>query len=165
MDAEVLIRVAGEDDIDIIKSLAEHIWPATYERMLSPEQIRYMMDLFYSDKSLREQMERHTFLVAEIETAPVGFASYSSTLEKGVDKLQKIYIDPGLQGKGIGKAMIAFIVDRQKALGSRALHLNVNRNNKARLFYEKLGFKIIREEDIDIGGNYWMNDYVMRLEF
>jgi ribosomal protein S18 acetylase RimI-like enzyme len=40
--------------------------------------------------------------------------------------------------------------------------LNVNRNNEAKEFYKKLGFKIIREEDIPIG-QYWMNDYVMRL--
>jgi hypothetical protein len=37
----------------------------------------------------------------------------------------------------------------------------MNRNNKARQFYEKNGFIIIKEEDIDIGNNYFMNDYVM----
>jgi ribosomal protein S18 acetylase RimI-like enzyme len=42
--------------------------------------------------------------------------------------------------------------------------LNVNRYNPAKDFYEKLGFKIILEEDIPIG-QYWMNDYVMRLTF
>ena len=28
-------------------------------------------------------------------------------------------------------------------------------------FYEKLGFTVIKEEDIDIGNGYLMNDYVM----
>jgi ribosomal protein S18 acetylase RimI-like enzyme len=44
------------------------------------------------------------------------------------------------------------------------LDLNVNRNNQAKHFYEKIGFNVIREEDIPIGP-YWMNDYVMRIEF
>ena len=39
--------------------------------------------------------------------------------------------------------------------------LNVNRRNKAKQFYEHLGFTIISEEDIDIGQGYFMNDYVM----
>jgi ribosomal protein S18 acetylase RimI-like enzyme len=39
--------------------------------------------------------------------------------------------------------------------------LNVNRYNKARFFYEKLGFVIMKEEDIDIGSGYYMIDYVM----
>ena len=28
-------------------------------------------------------------------------------------------------------------------------------------FYKKNGFQIIREEDVDIGNGYYMNDYVM----
>jgi hypothetical protein len=40
----------------------------------------------------------------------------------------------------------------------------VNRYNKAKGFYEKLGFKVIGKEDIDIGNGYLMNDYVMQLE-
>ena len=42
------------------------------------------------------------------------------------------------------------------------LDLNVNRHNQAQEFYKKLGFKIIREEDVPVG-QYFMNDYVMRL--
>ncbi|RZM14506.1 MAG: GNAT family N-acetyltransferase, partial [Pedobacter sp.] len=32
---------------------------------------------------------------------------------------------------------------------------------QARGFYEKLGFQVIREEDIDIGNGFYMNDFVM----
>lgn len=48
-----------------------------------------------------------------------------------------------------------------KNLGAENLDLNVNRYNKARFFYEKVGFVIIKEEDIPMG-EYWMNDFVMR---
>jgi diamine N-acetyltransferase len=41
------------------------------------------------------------------------------------------------------------------------LDLNVNRHNPAKSFYEKIGFTVLREEDVPIGP-YWMNDYVMR---
>jgi hypothetical protein len=38
----------------------------------------------------------------------------------------------------------------------------VNRYNPAKDFYGKRGFTIVYTEDIDIGGGYFMNDYVMR---
>jgi ribosomal protein S18 acetylase RimI-like enzyme len=42
-----------------------------------------------------------------------------------------------------------------------ALLLNVNRNNSALNFYQRLGFTIQRKEDIAIGNGYLMEDYVM----
>jgi hypothetical protein len=43
--------------------------------------------------------------------------------------------------------------------------LNVNKYNKAKFFYEKLGFTITKEEVIDIGNDYVMDDYVMGIKF
>jgi len=39
----------------------------------------------------------------------------------------------------------------------------VNRYNKAKDFYEKAGFIIKETADIEIGGGFFMNDYVMEL--
>ena len=76
-------------------------------------------------------------------------------------KLHKIYILATQQGKGTGKFVIDHIIKEIKLQGAIALQLQVNRNNKARSFYEKLGFVVIDEADFDIGNGYFMNDYVM----
>lgn len=47
-------------------------------------------------------------------------------------------------------------------MNATVLELNVNRQNKARIFYEKFGFVIVEEKDIPIGNGYFMNDYVMQ---
>jgi catechol-2,3-dioxygenase len=39
--------------------------------------------------------------------------------------------------------------------------LNVNRFNKAKNFYEKIGMNICKVEDIEIGNGYFMEDFVM----
>ena len=65
------------------------------------------------------------------------------------------------QGKGTGKALIDYIENQAKVNHDTALFLNVNKNNSAIQFYEKVGFKIIKEEIIDIGNSYVMDDYVM----
>jgi ribosomal protein S18 acetylase RimI-like enzyme len=65
---------------------------------------------------------------------------------------------------GFGRALIVDVVDRLRQRDLHMLDLNVNRFNPALHFYKKIGFRVIREEDVPIGP-YWMNDYVMRLEF
>ncbi len=157
------VRDATIEDIPLIRRLTNIIWPATYSTILSREQIEYMLEMMYSSESLKKQMEElhHQFLLCYDDDEAVGFASYSPTGE-GIYKLHKIYVLPNQQGKGIGKFIVAHIVDAIQPRGAVALDLNVNRHNPAKTFYEKLGFTVIRDEDIDIGGSYWMNDFVMR---
>jgi ribosomal protein S18 acetylase RimI-like enzyme len=163
MENELVVRKADEDDINTIGYLAQVIWPETYADILSPEQIDYMMKLFYSPASLAKQMKKHAFLVAELDEEAVGFASYSITQQPGIYRLHKLYVLTGMKGRGIGSALLRFILEDLQPGNITSLELNVNRYNSARLFYEKLGFEVLREEDIDIGNGFQMNDYVMRL--
>ncbi|MBS1918399.1 MAG: GNAT family N-acetyltransferase [Bacteroidetes bacterium] len=162
MHPGISIRFAGTEDINIIGFLAQQIWPATYAGILEEEQLNYMLNLFYSPSSLKKQIleDNHIFLIIEDDEEPVGFASYSF-ISQGIYKLHKIYVLPNQQGKGLGKTIVDFIVNEIKPLNATALQLNVNRHNKAKNFYERLGFTVIKEEDINIGNNYFMNDYVM----
>lgn len=165
MEETLSIRPGDLEDINTIGFLAQQIWPDTYRNILSPEQMQYMMNLFYSPASLRGQMveEHHQFLIVEQEEEAIGFASWSAITEPGIFKLHKIYVLPGRQGKGLGRALLQFIFDAIRPEGATSLRLNVNRHNTARQFYERMGFAVIREEDIDIGKGYFMNDYVMEI--
>lgn len=166
MESELEIRMADMDDINTIGYLAQQIWPKAYGNILKPGQLEYMLNLIYSPDALRKQMSgHHQFLIAELDSIPVGFASYS-LIEKGVYKLHKLYVLPEVHGRGIGKGLLDFVSEEVLAKGARTLRLNMNRQNEAKKFYEKYGFRIIKEEDVDIGNNFFMNDYVMekRLE-
>ena len=163
MEQEVAIRQADLDDINTIGFLAQQIWPHAYGAILSKEQLGYMLHLIYNPAALKDQMlkQHHHFLVAELDEEPVGFASFSPAPEKGVYKLHKLYVRTDIQGRGLGKALINAVLEEIQPRQAQALLLNVNRHNNARNFYEKLGFRIIKEENIDIGSGYFMNDYVM----
>lgn len=164
MNQQLVIHTAHEQDIPIIQQLAHQIWPVTYGSLMSADRLQYMLQLIYSVEALQHQMQElgHTFLLATIGEQPVGFASFSATAAPNIYKLHKIYISTHIQGKGIGKSLVDEVVDRITPLQAVALILNVKRDNPARSFYEKLGFVITREEDIDIGNGYFMNDYVMK---
>ena len=155
------IKNATVKDIPLIRELTFNIWPQTYAASLSPDQISYMLDMMYSESSLQQQMNNGSRFVFVYENeVPVGFAAYFLK-EPSVFKLDKIYILPSQQGKGTGRFVIDHIIDEIKKKGATALQLQVKRDNKARYFYEKLGFNIIEEKDFDIGNGYFMKDYIM----
>jgi GNAT superfamily N-acetyltransferase len=175
-DETLSIRPGELEDINTIGFLAQQIWPETYGAILPAEQLQYMLNLFYSPASLRKQMveEQHQFLIVEDEDEAIGFASWgvasggvaseNPTAEPGVYKLHKLYVLPGQQGKGLGRALLQYIFEAIRPEGASLLRLNVNRYNKARQFYEKMGFAVVKEEDVAIGNNYFMNDYVMEIK-
>jgi len=161
--ADLTIVKASQKDIPLIQQLTYAVWPQTYKDILTPEQDDYMLNMMYSVNALTKQMnEGHQFIFVKEADQFIAFASYAY-YKPFVYKLHKIYALPDQQGKGIGKFIISYIAAEIKPLGATALQLNVNRYNKAKGFYEKLGFKVICEEDIDIGNGYLMNDYVMEL--
>ena len=158
------VHKATAADIPLIRELTFEIWPKTYNSIISKEQIVYMLDLMYNPAVLQKQMDEDgcTFIIVYDDKEPVAFASYIET-ELQLWKLNKIYILPSQQGKGTGKFIINYIVDEIKNKQAKALQLQVNRQNNAKDFYERLGFKIIQTANFDIGNGYFMNDYVMEL--
>jgi len=162
-----LITSATPADIPVVRRIALDTWPTAYGEILSAEQLHYMLDLMYSEQALVEQMETHghRFLLAHIGSEALGFTSFASVAETpGHVRLHKLYVLPGQQGKGIGHALLAAVVEAAKAAGHRRLELNVNRFNPALEFYKRAGFRVLRDEVIDIGHGYVMDDHVLELD-
>ena len=160
------IREATVKDVETIRSLAKEIWYDTYLPILAEAQLEYMLGDIYSTKKLSTQIKNNeqTFLLLLEDEQVVAFAAYSPREEDAdIYKLHKIYCLPATQGKGYGKVLINTVCEAVIKAGKHLLELNVNRHNKAKDFYERMGFKVMYEEDVPIGP-YFMNDYVMRKE-
>jgi len=162
----ITIAKATVADLKNITEIAHKTWPLTYGEILSPAQLEYMLNAFYSDVALRANMGNgHEFILAKEDDICLGFASFEHHHKNGnTTKIHKIYILPETQGKGIGKLLIDTIAQFAKENNSNSLLLNVNRFNKALTFYQKIGFKIIEEIDIELEHGYLMEDYVMEKE-
>lgn len=160
------IRPATLVDADCIVKMAHHTWWPTYKDILTTEQITYMLEVIYVSDIVSGQIDQGTqqYLILEEDGEPVAFAAYSPREENAdIYKLHKLYCLPKTQGKGYGKLLVDAVIEATKKAGKKVLELNVNRHNKAKSFYEKMGFSIAYDEDIAIGP-YWMNDHVMRKE-
>lgn len=180
--SEIIITRAGLSDRAFIRSVSERTWPSTYGHIISQEQIDFMLDWMYSDPSLEKQMNTGCeFYIASAqdengELDPVGFCSVSPEEKNDADKedktknskahkLNKLYVLPTAQGTGAGKALLNKAIEVAKAAGSSSLFLQVNKQNTAYTFYLKKGFIKELEFKFDIGNGFYMDDYVMRMQF
>jgi ribosomal protein S18 acetylase RimI-like enzyme len=160
----ITIVTATANDYKTIQDIAHQTWPIAYGEILSKAQLDYMLDAFYNEEALKDSVANkgHYFVLAKEDEETLGFASYEHNYnEKQQTKIHKIYILPQTQGKGIGKILIDFVESVAKENDSNALSLNVNRFNKALHFYQKLGFEITDEINIELDHGYLMEDYVM----
>ncbi|MFM7671258.1 MAG: N-acetyltransferase family protein [Bacteroidota bacterium] len=158
------IRPADETDIELIRSLAQDIWPKAYGDMISQEQLAYMLQWMYSADSLHSQLgQGHRFLILEDdEHKGCGYASYRP-LETGKWKLEKLYVQVDLHRRGLGRMLLQRVIEEIKHQGATHLYLQVNRQNPSVQFYSRLGFQVARDEDIDIGNGFFMNDHIMEI--
>ena len=161
------IRKATLEDIEMINRLAWIVFPHTYKEILSTEQMEYMMDWMYSPENLHKQMteDGHIYYLAFEGDEPAGYLSIQPEGEHTYH-LQKIYVLPSFQGKKLGKLLFEHAIKAIKELHPEPcqMRLNVNRQNKALTFYEKMGMKKVDEGDFHIGNGYYMNDYIMGLD-
>lgn len=160
----VEIIVAADTHLPEINRIAHETWPITFGEILSEKQIAYMLDWMYSVPSLESQIKEkgHVFLMAKDADGYLGYASYELNYKgEAKAKIHKIYLLPVSQGKGVGAALINQIGKIALEKNNESLLLNVNRYNKAVGFYEKVGFKVVGNEDIDIGDGFLMEDFVM----
>ncbi len=151
-------------DIPYIQAVADEVWPKTFAEILSPGQIRYMMEMMYSTDSLTAQLTQlgHHYLLVKDGNEYLGYLSYEFNYKgKNWTKIHKIYVLTTTQGKGVGRILIDKVAEIAKENGNAELSLNVNRFNKAIGFYQKMGFEIIGSEDIDIGNGFLMEDYIL----
>lgn len=149
-----------EKDISLVSNLASTIWNQHYPSIIGQEQVDYMLELMYSQRSLEEQMKQkgHLFFVINFNNENIGFISVHKE-EGNTWFLNKFYIDQELSAKGVGTTAFHLLL---KEINPEKIILTVNRkNHKSINFYFKNGFRIEEVKDFDIGKGYLMEDFVM----
>lgn len=157
------IKITENDEllIDDLSRLACAIWKEHYDPIIGAEQNDYMIEKFLSPSAIKEQLSDNVsyFLIRTDETERAGFIAF---YPRGAELyLSKFYLHGSQRGRGTGRQMMDYVIAKAKETGASSVTLNVNKHNAlAVTVYEKLGFRRIREEKIDIGSGWYMDDYV-----
>lgn len=149
------------NDIPELISLARMTWSHTYSNIISQEQIDFMLNRFYSQDVLLEQMSNnsHYFFGVREEGVLLGYCHAFLYLD-GV-KLSKLYVNPLKQSKGCGRELLLHLEAFAQKQKIPWIELNVNRHNPAQFFYLKMGYEVVKEVDIPLD-KFWLNDFVMK---
>ncbi|WP_204039151.1 GNAT family N-acetyltransferase [Acrocarpospora phusangensis] len=105
----------------------------------------------YDEQRVRQRLRdgfapEHTWMI-EVGGASAGCVALRPA--KGAYWLEHFYLEPGLQGKGIGSAVLGRLLercDREEA----AVRLNVLQGSSARRLYERHGFIVEAEDEVDV---------------
>ena len=160
-------KKATEQHIPLLRKLAEQSWNSAYSKILSKDQIEYMLQQMYSVAEISSHLQNFNYQYYLIlnDTLPAGFLGFEHHYEENTTKLHRVYLLEEYKGKGVGKLALQFLNEKVKETENSRIILNVNKDNPAKKIYESQGFKVYHEEAFDIGNGFVMDDYLMEYLF
>ena len=153
----IVIRNIEEKDIPYVVDIQIEGWKVAYKGIID--------DHFLNSINRNERIEKRKenyketgFIVAELNNEVVGFCRYIDNNNFTQDiadidcELLSIYVKPTLKYNGIGTKMFQYIVEEFKRKNKTKMILWCLKDNEpSKEFYTKMGGKIVREKEIEIG--------------
>ena len=164
------IRRLSATDVPALCALAREIWRAHYPGIISEAQIEYMLNERYDEAVIHEELKRRDLWwdVLMLNGRIAGYTSYYwadlTNVANAPDtiKIDKLYLHPRVHRHGYGRMLIDHIARRMSGQGCKCLTLAVNRHNQSAIAaYLKHGFQVAETSLKQIGGGFWMDDYIM----
>jgi ribosomal protein S18 acetylase RimI-like enzyme len=154
------IRAAGIDDARAIAEVHVESWKSAY-RGIFPDALLDGLSVEQRESRWRDLLATPgpssaiTLVGCEAGGRVVGFASGGTerTGELGCDgELCALYLRPEAKRKGLGALLVQQFAQELFARGFDSMAVRVLERNPARKFYERLGGKFVGRQEIERGG-------------
>ncbi|HIT97555.1 MAG TPA: GNAT family N-acetyltransferase [Candidatus Merdimorpha stercoravium] len=149
--------------IGTLAALAEQVWHECFARLLSREQIEYMLARFQSEEALARQMQSEGYAYYFLRCGREN-AGYFGIRDDGEGRLflSKLYILRAFRGQRLSSAAFDFMEGECRRRALKAIWLTVNRHNETAIrVYLHRGFVVREEKVADIGCGFVMDDFIM----
>jgi len=155
----IVIREATVEDAKTISFIGVTSWKSAYNGIV-PNEYLDSLSVEKREKYLEKSMMIPTnrFAIAELDGKAVGmicfYPTQCETPTEGEWELEALYLLPEYWKRGIGRALIQYALHYMRGNHASVCNLWVLADNqRARGFYEKIGFKYTGvEKTITIGG-------------
>lgn len=163
------IRECREDEIEELQRISYITYDETFRHLNTPETMqKYLSESFNRDKLLGElRNPDSTFYLMHIDDSLVGYLKLNEApAQNDINdpmalEIERIYIYKQHQGKGLGKKLMKFALEKAAERKKRYAWLGVwEKNENAIAFYEKSGFKIAGKHSFRMGDEIQL-DYIM----
>ncbi|CAN5198445.1 GNAT family N-acetyltransferase [soil metagenome] len=138
----------------------------------APDDLNHYMRQAFNFKQISAELadENSTFLIAEIDGKPAGYAKMIvGSIEKEITavrpiELSRLYSHQEYLGKGIGQNLMDACFERARKHGHDIIWLGVwEYNPRAQRFYEKNGFRVVGRHTFQLGSDP-QSDLLMQRE-
>jgi GNAT superfamily N-acetyltransferase len=146
---KIEFRQCSVSDLFLLTDVALTAYQAHYLYLWSDNGQFYINKCFTTAALKKELNEKDSyFYLIYTDNQPMGFLKFND--RKALDEnyssedcleLERLYLLPEAQGKGIGKAAVKFTLDRARELKRKTVWLKVMDSSSAVEFYENLGFQ------------------------
>ena len=142
-----------KEDFEHLYEFMYPLWHETYSEILPKEQIDFLLDKYFSKDGIAYYLSQG---YEYYKLDDIGVLVY---VQREADVyMDKLYLLPQARGKGYP----AFAFE-QMAKRGKDIMLSANRQNaRALKCYQKNGFVIVEEKEIDFGNGMINYDYVLR---
>ncbi|MDR3121278.1 MAG: GNAT family N-acetyltransferase [Clostridiales bacterium] len=150
-----------------IAALADEIWRDHYTTIIGKSQVDYMLTKFQSAEQILTDIQKNEytyFTAADIKNNTlIGYCGVAP--KAGYLLRSKLYVHKGHRGTGVARGFLNEAIALCRCeYDYHKIRLTVNKyNDGAIAAYKKMGFDTIDSIKTDIGGGFFMDDYVMEL--
>ena len=150
-----------------IAALADTIWREHYTPIIGAAQVEYMLVKFQSAEQIRIDIKRNDYIYFTAEYIKSGEMIGYCAVQPKEDylSLSKIYVRKDYRGRGVARSFVNEVTALCRyEYGFGKICLTVNKHNDNSIAaYHKMGFETIDSIKTDIGGGFFMDDFVMEV--
>jgi ribosomal protein S18 acetylase RimI-like enzyme len=151
----VFIRMADKEDVSNLSTKFLKLLEDKNSKIYQDNVAKFGIPDGYVKKALAKETllkamssGRATFYVAVESSKIVGFAQIIHK-DYRVTELDRIVVFPSYERKGIGTKLLHRVINDETKKGTTIITVSAGKNEHARKFYEKNGFRLKKETAID----------------
>lgn len=147
---EIFIRRVKKEDIEQIVDINIKDWKKQYKGIIDDD----ILDNLNKDEKINKWKKHYDIgnvIVAEQDEVVVGYCRYDDNLHyenNDIDsEIIALYVDYDKIGNGIGSKIVEYVMnDLKRKNKNKMIIWCLEKNQKSRKFYEKMGGKLINNE-------------------
>ena len=153
-------RVASISDAALLAEIAARTFSDAFGAENTPEDMSLHLARTYGEAIQRRELadRARTYLIAEVDGVTAGYALVREgptppcvTGEAPIE-IERFYVERQWHGRGVAQSLMAACEAEARRRGGRTLWLGVfERNQRARRFYEKMGFVDVGSQQFVLG--------------
>jgi ribosomal protein S18 acetylase RimI-like enzyme len=156
------IRTATSTDAALLAELAARTFLETFGAENTPEDMALHLARTYGEAIQRRELAdpSRTYLIAEVDAATAGYALVRAgsgppcVTGKQPIEIERFYVEGSWHGRGVAQTLMAACESEARRRAGQTLWLGVwERNERARRFYEKMGFVDVGSQRFVVGND------------